>query len=287
MRYRLPAFAAIAVSLVGGPLAAQTTGLLVVAHGADSTWNALVDEVVAQVRWDGPVETAFLMGDAAHHGEGWNDALRKVEARGATRLVVVPLMVSSHGAHTRQIGHYAGLIPELPAALAGHVHGPVNHPTMAVAVTPALDASPELGTILLDRWRALDPADRTRPVVLVAHGPTSEQDARRWEAALLKANQPLIAELDGKPLRVGLLRDDAPAPVRARAVAAIRDTITALAGASGGDVLVMTVLVSSSGLNVVRVPTDLAGTPMRYAGVVLSPHPALARWIERVAGEAR
>lgn len=283
---RLCTISTILVVAAVAPLAGQGVGLLIVAHGADTTWNGLVAKVADQVSWEGPVELAFLMGDASPRGQGWNDALGRIEASGVSRVVVVPLMVSSHGAHTRQIAHYAGQRDELPPELASHVHGPVIRPRISAVVTPALDAASELGAILLDRWRSLEPSDRDRPVVLVAHGPTSDADAERWRAALLAANAPLARELRGKPLRIGLIRDDAPPPERARAVVEIRDTIAALADASGSDVLVMTVLVSSSGLNTARVPADLAGTPMRYAGVVLSPHPALARWIERVAHDA-
>jgi hypothetical protein len=82
-----------------------------------------------------------------------------------------------------------------------------------------------------------------------------------------------------------MLRDDAAPAERARAVTALRDTIAAVAARDGDSVLVMTVLISSGGINRVTVPRDLAGMPMRYAGVVLAPHPALARWIERVAAD--
>ena len=269
--------------LLGHPLAAQRTGLLVVAHGADSGWNARVREVVAAVRWDGPVELAFLMGAEAESAS-WNGAVTRLDAAGIDSLVVVPLMVSSHGAHTRQIRHYAGELAELPSVLAGHDHGPTLRPRAATRVTAALDASPELGQILLARWRERPSSDHARSVVLVAHGPTGDQDAARWEAAILSANAPLAAALKNRVLRVGLLRDDAPPPERARAVAAIRDSIVAIAARDADSVLVMTVLISSGGINRVTVPRDLADTPMRYAGVVLAPHLALARWIERMAG---
>jgi sirohydrochlorin ferrochelatase len=276
----------IAPTALGAQQPPQSPGLLVVAHGADSTWNARVGEVVSQVRWSGPVELAFLMGDAAHSGQGWNEALGRIEATGVGRVVVVPLMVSSHGSHTRQIAHYAGVRDEFPPELAGHQHGPVSHPRIPAVVTPALDAAPELGTILLDRWQAMNEVDRARSLVLVAHGPVDDDDAARWVAELSSATTALAEKVGRDRVRIGLLRDDAPPDQRALAVAAIRDTISALAAREKDDVLVMTVLISSSGLDRVRVPTDLSGTPMRYAGVVLSPHPALARWIERVATEA-
>ena len=91
-------------------------------------------------------------------------------------------------------------------------------------------------------------------------------------------------KLEGRALHVGLLRDDAPAPVRAAAIQSLRDTIATLA--RGDTVTVMTVLVSSGTIDRVRIPSDLAGMPMKYVGVALAPHPALARWIERVAAQA-
>lgn len=274
------------LALLLGPATAlhgQRNGLLVVAHGADSSWNDGVRQVVAQVDWRGPVELAFLMGGEAATAS-WDRGLDRLESASVDSIIVVPLMVSSHGAHTRQIRHYAGELPELPEALRGHVHGAMKRVRVPVRVTDALDAAPELGEVLLERWQSRDADDRLRPVVLVAHGPTTDADAAQWERALLQANAPLRTALAGMPLRVGLLRDDAPPAERSRAVKAIRDTITALAARHGDSVLVMTVLISSGGINRVKVPADLAGTPMRYAGVVLAPHPMLARWIERVAG---
>ena len=260
----------------------QRNGLLIVAHGADSGWNAGVRQVVAQLSWKGPVEVSFLMGAEAVSAS-WDRALERLQSSPIDSIVVVPLMVSSHGAHTRQIRHYAGELAELPKELLGHAHGVMARPRLPVRVTAALDASPELGLVLLDRWMERGAADRLRPVVLVAHGPTTDADALEWERALMLANAPLRAALNDRPLRVGLLRDDAAPPERAKAVQAIRDTIAALSRRHGDSVLVMTVLISSGGINRIKVPTDLAGTPMRYAGVVLAPHAQVARWIERVA----
>lgn len=253
-------------------------GLLVVAHGADSGWNARVRATVSQVVWDGPVRLAYLMGPEAH-AASWSAGVTALERAGIDSLVVVPLMVSSYGAHFQQIQHYAGYPVPLPAALGGHDHGPAVRPGVPVRVTPALDAAEELGEILHDRWGALPAASRAAPLVLVAHGPTTDADAGRWVDAITRAVTPRTGAL----LHVGLLRDDAPPPVRAAAVAAIRDTIVALARRHGDSVTVMTVLMSHGGINRTTVPADLAGMPMRYAGVALAPHPALARWITRIA----
>ncbi|HET9132685.1 MAG TPA: CbiX/SirB N-terminal domain-containing protein [Gemmatimonadales bacterium] len=281
---------ALAAMTIGGMMVVATpamaqTGLLVVAHGADSSWNAKVRDVVAQVQWNGPVRTAFLMGAEAKDAS-WDAGVQQLVAAGAKSLVVVPLMVSSHGSHTRQVMFYGGALPEMPAELAKGGHDHHHHggpPPVPTRVTTALDDAPELGEALAARWRELPAADRARPLVLVAHGPNAEADVPRWIAGIRAATAPLAAALGDKPLHIGLLRDDAPREVRAAAVQGIRDTITALATQHGDSVTVMTVLVSSGQINRVKVPQDLAGMPMRYVGAALAPHGALARWIERVA----
>lgn len=278
---RLAVAALAAITCTAGAAQAQGTGLLVVAHGADSGWNARVHATVNAVAWDGPRAVAFLMGADAVT-QGWDSALAQLASAGATTAVVVPLMVSSHGSHYRQVQHYAGMDVPLPAELSGHDHGTMTHPPFPVIITSAIDAAPELGAVLRDRLREFR-APASAPVLLVAHGPNSDGDALRWTRAILQATSGIA---DGRDLRVALLRDDAPDAVRSAAVAAMRDTLLALAARSGDSVTVVSVLVSQGSINRVRIPADLQGMPMRYAGVSLAPHPALARWIGRVAREA-
>lgn len=258
------------------------TGLLVVAHGADSGWNARVLETVAQVKWKGPVATAFLMGSQATT-QGWSAGVDSLLAHGARRLVVVPLMVSTYGGHVRQIQYYAGARDSLPASLMGHDHGSHEPVQVPVTVTSALDDAPELRAALEARWRELDAADRKRPILLVAHGPNDPVDAGHWLADLGTASRQLgvSAQTDA---RVMLLRDDAPADVRAAAVAAMRDTVMALSRRASDSVVVMPVMISSGTITKVKIPRDLAGLPIRYHPRPLAPLPMLARWVERVAG---
>jgi len=274
--------------LIVPSLTAQT-GLLVVAHGADSAWNARVQATMAQVRWsDGPVRLASMMGPEAETASMETQS-RALATAGARRVVVVPLMVSSFGGHTYDIqhaaaGHSGSMSGQMPGMAAHRLALP---PAIAVQVTSALDSSSELGLALLARWRELPAGDRARPLVLVAHGPNSDVDALRWIDNLRAATRGLAAVLPDRAVHIGLLRDDAPAPVRAGAVAGIRDTISALFTQRGDSVMVMTVLISSGAINNRTVPADLAGIPMHYAGAALAPDPAIARWIERVASAVR
>lgn len=273
-------------ALLGGAprLLPAQTGLLVVAHGADSAWNARVEATVRAVRWThGPVRAAYLMGSGAE-AQSWDAGVRSLVAAGAKSIVVVPLMVSTYGEHVAQIRYYAGEIAELPASLAamGHEHHASPAP-VPMRVTPAIDGAPELGEILASRWRELPAASRAKSLVLVAHGPSADTLVGQWLRGIGAAAAPLTMLLGRDHVRIGLLRDDAAPPVRAAAIAAMRDTIAALARRTGDSVAVMTVLISSGGIDRVKVPNDLAGMPMRYVGASLAPHPALAKWIERIA----
>lgn len=254
------------------------TGLLVVAHGANPAWNARVRATVAQVKWDGPVAVAFLMGAEAK-SSSWDAGVREIANLGADQIVAVPLMVSSHGAHYHQIRYLAGEIPELPAEL-GHDHGARTDPVVPVRVTGALDGAPELGLVLRDRWRDLSPVDRGRPLLLVAHGPSTDAEAALWIGDLDRAAREIGAD---REVRIGLLRDDASPPVRAAAIALLHETVTRMTGTGNDSVAVLPVLISSGRIDGATIPKDLAGLPVSYTAVSLAPHPALARWIERVA----
>lgn len=266
--------------------ATTSVGLLVVAHGADSTWNANVRRTVQQVKWSGPVEVAFLMGPEAHHAS-WNAAVRALEAKHAARIVAVPLMVSTHGSHVDQIRFYAGELPSLPpelASMGGHGHEAPIKATVPVRTTQALDDAAELGQALFERWQALSDADKARPLVLVAHGPNDNAQAVLWERNIAAATSRVASLVAPRPTRIHLLRDDAPAAVRAAAVQAMRDTITAMAARVKDSVTVLPVLISTGSVNTVKIPADINGLPVRYQPVGLTPSAALARWIERVAG---
>lgn len=257
---------------------AQTTGILVVAHGANPGWNQKVREIVAQVRWSGPVEVAFLMGAEAD-SSGWNAGIGRLVRRGAADIIAVPLMVSSHGGHYRQIRYYAGEVDVWPADL-GHDHGPRVRPPVPVRVTPALDGAAELGRVLRDRWSTLTMTDRSRPLLLVAHGPSTDEEAELWVRDLARAAREIGADV---PVEIGLLRDDAAPPVRVAAIERIHAQVRAMAPAPGDSVAVLSVLVSSGRINAVTIPKDLAGLPVSYTSAALAPHAELARWIERMA----
>ena len=85
---------------------------------------------------------------------------------------------------------------------------------------------------------------------------------------------------------VELVRDDAPAAVRAEAVKRAREIITLQRAATGKEVIVVPILVSSGDVANRKLPGDLAGLPIVYAGTPLLPHSLMATWVERRVLEA-
>ena len=89
----ITATAAVLVSLVApAALSAQSTarsvtGTIIIAHGADSTWNSHVFEVAKQVNTGGPVEVSFLMGQGAKAAR-FQDVVRKLESQGVSEIVL-------------------------------------------------------------------------------------------------------------------------------------------------------------------------------------------------------
>ncbi len=275
----------LAAALAAAPAALEAqSGLLVVAHGANKGWNDRVRETVGNVNWNGPVALAFLMGSEAD-SLGWNEGVARLVGEGAKDITVVPLMVSSHGSHYRQIRFYAGELPSLPPEMEKHDHGTHIAAPVPMRVTPALDDAPELAAALSARWREMTEDDRSRPLLLVAHGPNDPADAVEWLKDIGSVSEELRTAT-GKELHVGLLRDDAPAEVRAQAVAAMRDSVLAMAERSGDSVVALPVMISSGLITRTKIPNDLAGLPLRYHAEPLAPLPQLSRWIERVARTA-
>lgn len=280
----LPAFSgpAHAQNGTGADQGLRDVGVLIIAHGAGPEWNAQVEAVAAEVRTGGPVEVSYLMGEAAATHRFQDAAPRLVDA-GAREIVVVPVLVSSHSGHYEQIRYLAGETDELSETMRHHLHmSGIERASVDVPIrlAKAMDASPEVAAVLAERALALadDPAGQA--LFLVGHGPNSAEDYAAWMANLRPVADTVKARTGFRDVRVGLVRDDAPAPVRAEAVARVREIITLQHQVTGRDVVVVPVLVSRGRVSQEKVPADLAGLPIVYTGDALLPHPGLARWIE-------
>lgn len=265
------------------PADPNRVGTLLVAHGGDSVWNSHVHETARTVRTGGPVEVSFLMGPEATHRR-FQDAVARLEAAGAKRIVVVPLLVSSHSGHFEQIRYLTRQTDSLDEVMQMHLHhAGIERPASSVPITvaPALDGAVEMAKVLAERAAAAASRPAEQALLLLGHGPNSAEDYAAWMKSLRPVADSVRVWAGFLDVRVGLLREDAPSPVRAEAVRGIRDLIELQRQVTGREVLVVPVLLSRGGIARSRVEADLAGLPVRYTGDALLPHPAMARWIER------
>ena len=117
--------------------------------------------------------------------------------------------------------------------------------------------------------------------MLVGHGPNSAEDYAFWMRNLRVVVDSVRRWSGFRDVRVELVREDAPAEVRAEAVKRLRELIAMQAEITGGPVTVVPILISRGGISRSRILQDLEGLPIRYSGEPLLPHPAIAEWISR------
>lgn len=284
-RLRIAALAVATAFFLPAASAAQDdgpVGTILIAHGGGPAWDAQVVKIAELANTGGPIEVSFLMGPGAVDHR-FQDAARRLEEKGVGRIVVVPMLMSSHSSHFEQIRYLVGETDELSEVMHHHLGmAGIERADVAVpiALSKAIDDSPEAADVLAERALALaeNPADQA--LFLMGHGPNSAEDAAEWMRNLRPVADRVKETTGFRNVMVGLVRDDAPEQVRAEAVASIRATIELQHLVTGKPVVVVPVLISTGQVSREKFPADIAGLPVVYNGDALLPHPGLARWLE-------
>lgn len=273
------AFALPAVAVAQGD---GSVGTILIAHGGGPAWDSQVVKIAGMADTGGPVEVSFLMGTgAAQHR--FQDAAKRLEQQGVSRIVVVPVLVSSHSRHYDQIRYLAGEIDELDEVMHHHLGmAGIERASVSVPIslTKAIDDSPEVADVLVERARALATDPASQALFLIGHGPNSAEDYAEWMRNLRPVAERVQERSGFSNVMLGLVRDDAPEQVRAEAVADIRETIELQHMATGQPVVVVPILVSTGSVSREKIPADLAGLPVIYTGDALLPHEGMAKWVE-------
>src|ERR687891_532970 len=100
--------------LVEPAAATSPDGILLLAHGGKAEWNERVNTLASTVNRDQPVEVAFGMATRS----AMQSAVDRLVARGVTRIVAVPLFISSHSSVITSTAYLLGLRNQAPADLA-------------------------------------------------------------------------------------------------------------------------------------------------------------------------
>jgi sirohydrochlorin cobaltochelatase len=263
-------------------------GTLIIAHGGGPSWDNQVHAIAELVETGGPVEVSFLMGPGASENPFQQAAQRLVD-QGAREIVVVPLLVSSHSGHYDQIRWLAGENVEVAEFMMHHMHeAGIDRASVTVPIrlAPALDDSPQVAEVLASRALEISSAPAGQALFLMGHGPNSAEDNAEWMRNL-RPIADRVHELTGfRDVKIGLVRDDAPVPVREEAVLAIREIIQLQHELTGQPVVVVPILISTGSVSQEKFPVDLEGLPVIYTGDALLPHPGMADVVEARVREA-
>ncbi|MEW6321800.1 MAG: CbiX/SirB N-terminal domain-containing protein [Acidobacteriota bacterium] len=296
-----------ALLAVCSPAAAQSPdrpGLLLLAHGGQPAWNARVLDLAARVGSDQPIEVAFGMASRP----AIQKAIDALVARGATRVVAIPLFVSSHSSVVTSTEYLLGLRAEMPpdlrvfARMRHGSHGaPASHEHHAAAaapedntrpvvspvpiqMTPALNRHALVGEILIDRARSISQSPSEEAVILVAHGPVPDDDNARWLADMDVLAAQMRAATTFGSIDALTVRDDAPAPIRDAASAELRALVERRV-ADGRRVLIVPLLLSYGGIEQ-GIRKRLDGLPYAMPDQGLAPDDRLVTWVRAMAAAA-
>jgi sirohydrochlorin ferrochelatase len=284
----------IGAGLSTRPDSAPATGILLLAHGGKQNWNDEVNKLASRVNKTVPVEVAFGMASRRN----MQDAIDRLAARRVREIVAVPLFISSHSSVITSTQYLLGLRDTAPPELAiyarmSHSHsggsandhhqhsGSTDDQTVPVksAVpirwSPALDRHTIVADILLARSRALSRDPSNEVVIVVAHGPVSDEDNVKWLADMKYLAEQMRGKSRFKRVEYLTVRDDAPQPVREKATAELR---RAVEGAAGGRVLIVPLLLAYGGIEE-GIKKRLEGLEYTMSSQALLPDERLDRWV--------
>ncbi len=273
---------------------ATESGVLVMAHGGAEEWNTAIREAVAPLHEYCPTVIAFGMAAP----EALQEAVRKLESGGVTRIVVARLFVSGESFRA-QTEYFLGLRPEPPEyfllhhghAMMGSGHGaerpraenmlypskshpidPIQAASSFALTNKGLYDSPLIGRIVAERVRGLSQRPESESVLVLAHGVGDDRLNSQWVER--------IKQISGEIRRIGAFRDIRVETLREdwrdkRKIAEQRVRDFVIQGSTSGEVLVVPFRVHGFG----PYKSVLADLDYRADGRGLLPHPYVTEWL--------
>lgn len=275
-------------------------GVLLLAHGGQLQWNEDVRHLADQVDLSVPTEIAFGMATPRTIQE----AINRLNARGVTRIVAVPLFVSSYSSVIASTEYLLGLRPDAPpdlAMFASMDHTAMDNAGMAMDHAPAAAVQPEhaavkpvvskvpvsmtsalnhheiVASILLDRAASVSANPANEVVILVAHGPVPDDDNRKWLTDLGMLADQMRKSSNYSEIQYMTLRDDADDPVRKQASEELRHRVEE-ARARDKTVLLIPVLLAYGGVEG-GIRKRLEGLDYRMPAQGLLPDNRIVHWV--------
>lgn len=297
MRHVMKAALPIVLLALAAPaLAQERVGILLLAHGGASSWNERVSALATKLDDATATEVAFGMASRPTI----QTAIDRLIARKVTRIVAVPLFISSHSSVIRGTEFLLNLRATAPkdmeifakmshGADGGH-HGAHADPaenmkpvvsSVPITMTAALDRHPVVAAILAARAAGISSDPAKESIVIVAHGPSPEDDNNKWLADMAVLAQGVRAASPYRTVDYLTVRDDAPDDIRNQATSALRALVESRTK-EGSRVLIVPLLMSFGGIEQ-GIVKRLAGLSYVMAQQGLMPDDRLLDWVRDVA----
>lgn len=251
-------------------------GVLVMAHGGSTEWNASVEDAVAPLAEDIPTEIAFGMANPATLQE----AVDRLERAGVGRIAVVRLFISGDS-FLRRTRYLLGGGSGVPPCAPDRHQTPDG--TRPIRTRSRIEIDPEgladgfeAALILRSRALALSRDPSSEVVLLIGHGngddSVNDHLLRRMDVISDLIREEGFHEVAAKTLREDWAERRSEAEARIREWAADR-------AAAGLRVLVIPFRLSGFG----PYADVLRGVDYAADGLGLIPHQAVTAWLRRRA----
>jgi len=202
------------------------------AHGGSEDWNAAVLKAVEPLHSETQVAVAFGMANP----HTLQEAVTELEARGVTRIEVVRLFISGDS-FLEATEYLFGIRSEKPEGHFMHEPHPIDVNVPVQLSSKGLMDVTRLGGILAERTAAISLNPDSESVLIIGHGPGSDEENDRWLARMDAMADSVRALGSFQEVRVTTLREDWTGK-REAAEADIRAFMEAQE-AAGRDVLVV------------------------------------------------
>lgn len=253
----------------------KKAGILILARGNDppgevSLWDKSVMDAVEPIQKQYDTELVF--------GEDRNklqDAVNRLESRGAERILAIPLYISFHSPVVQILEYLLGITSEPPQMQ--REEQPITIKA-DLHLCHAMEHHPFAAEILLERTVEISRAPSKEIVVLVAHGPTTEKAETLWLRSMWTLSSYVKEKGGFKDATVATIMFGAAPEIKDKANKEFRELVEEKG--KEGDVLVMPCVLAPGGIED-KVKDQLKGLKFRFGKPYL-PHPNVTKWLRAV-----
>jgi hypothetical protein len=249
-------------------------GVLIMSDDRARDWTKLVRKIMQSAELPCPYETFFGNGDTADELSDLKDYVTRLEDRGATTIVVVPLLTSPYSRTYKQWRYLLGVGMEPGYRQATFF--PVK-PHANIQFVDPLNDSAAVVEILLDRAQEISTNPQEESVIVVAKGPADRDDNAGYARILRSVAIRLQERGNFKSVESFAMRDEAPAAVKEYAMQDLRSRIDSM-NRNGLRVLLVPLLLNAEGLEH-RLGLELRGLSYAFNTKPLFPDSRISEWI--------